>query len=290
MSDKATLVAAVLLGCGAGFLGGRLAAPEAEPQARGDLAALEGRLADLEATADALATQVQGAEPLLSGTAAPAPGTRPTDLRAAVVATLKEPTAELDGLLAAAVERSQSARKAGAVKGKEADGGEKTLQWIEGELARWAEKYDLAPHQLESLKSVARAGMAEITEAKQRAAPATEIAQLEVKHQGQVREIVGDRVYAETERERVMREARGNVTWLAAAVGLTPTQHTEMDRILTEGVTRALPMVVRLRSEALTQEESAQLHARLNEQRGEVWDSIRNGLLTEEQRARIPGK
>ncbi|MHC4471881.1 MAG: hypothetical protein ACYTDY_00270 [Planctomycetota bacterium] len=211
-----------------------------------------------------------------------------------LMAALREPSPELDELVAAAVARVGERKAKGP--GDEAKLGDraaiaKYVASIESELDRWSEEYGLSSGQVEELKSLTKRSIDRVVEAKASGAGELELRALGVEAQAEVRRIVGDRIYRATERDRLHRETRGKLFWLSAAVGgLSDEQHSELDRAIEAGVESSLADVVRLRSEPLPEREYDTTLERLRQAQAQRWKHIRHEILTEAQRRRIPGK
>ncbi len=219
-----------------------------------------------------------------------------------LLAALEAASPEVDQLIAAALARvaerqgekdnAQVEREAKAHKqrlsGKDVEG---MIKYIDSELDRWAEAYELHPSQLGALKDLARSAIDVRREAEDRGAGKWEIVGLDVGAQAEVRRIVGERVYVETERERLTREARREFTWLTFAVGgLSEEQHGAIDTVVEARVAGKLSDVVRVRSESMPAEDYGALYERIEQVDQAAWQQIRNEILTAEQRNRIPGK
>jgi hypothetical protein len=295
MAGKSALLLASLLGGVAGFVGGQFGSSQAPSGPSLEVAALEARLAALEARrADAPGLRGEVRAPL-AGTPAAAVPTGGEALERGLIEVLRAPSAELRTLLAAAPRFEGGDLPEGTPPAKEggADGAvslDKRIEGIDAQIDSAAETYGLHHTQVEALKELTRRALARTAEAQAAGAGKEDLRRLEVDVQGEVRQILGEDTYAAVERSRVTREARGKLTWLSAAVGLTEAQHTRLDAILAEGVERALPDVIRVRTEHLSPQAFEEAQARLGAGRTKDWDRIRNDLLTPEQRARIPGK
>ena len=219
------------------------------------------------------------------------------DVHALLTMALEEGSPALDELVAAAAARARQ----GADGGNEMDSGKgkgwgdgkgaALIAWIDSEVERWAETHSLAPTQVEALNLLTRRVIQQRTEAKESGASDWELTRLDVVAQAEVRQIVGDQVYVATERDRLTRELRGWVTWLPSSVGgLSDEQHAQLDQIIASSVEGRLYDTVRLRSEPMAEEDHGALGQELGEQQKQTWSSIREEVLTEVQRARIPGK
>lgn len=294
MAGKTALLLASVLGGVAGFVGGQLGSSQAPSGPSLEVAALEARLAALEARRSdppGLRGEVRAPLPGTSPAAAPTGGEA---LERGLIEVLRAPSPELRTLLAAAprieagdVPEGTPAKEGGADGSTSLD---KRIEGIDAQIDSAAETYGLHHTQVDALKELTRRALARTAEAQAAGAGKEELRGIEVDVQGEVRQILGEDTYAAVERSRVTREARGKLTWLAAAVGLTEAQHTQLDAILAEGVERALPDVIRVRTEHLSPQAFEEAQARLGAGRTKDWDRIRNDLLTPEQRARIPGK
>jgi hypothetical protein len=291
MAGKATIAVAVALGCASGFVGGRLSSTVSGSDVGNQVEMLQARVADLE-TEPARAPILRGRSGPASEAPLPVQPGMSEPLEAALLALLESPSPALRARFREALEDPVSERDEPTVRLSDEE--ERKLAEfiadIDAVLDGWSETYGLREFQVEELKVVARRSIARMVEAKRQGASPQELAAMDVAAQAEVRRIVGDAVYLATERERVTGEARKALTWLSAAVGLTPTQHTQLDRLVAEGVERDLPAIVRLRSESLIDDDREALQRSLEQQREENWLRIRNELLTEEQRQRIPGK
>ena len=291
MAGKATIAVAVALGC-ASRLRRRLALVHRLGLRREQ----PGR--DAPRSRRDLETERAGA-PILRGRSDPAseaplpmqPGMS-EPLEAALLALLESPSPALRARFREALEDHVSERDEPTVRLSDEEERDlaKFIADIDAVLDGWSDTYDLREWQVEELKSLLRRSVERMAGAKRQGASPQELAAMDVEAQAEVRRIVGDAVYVATERVRVTQGARNALTWLSAAVGLTPAQHTQLDRFVAEGVERDLPAIVRLRSETMADEEREALQRRLEQQRDETWRRIRNELLTEEQRQRIPGK
>jgi len=290
MVSKATIVTAVAMGCAAGFLGGRLAGPTQRPEVDGELATLQMRLSDLEKDRER--------PPSLEGRSIPppgAPGAAPVDLSAARLETalldlLTDPSPELRARIAEIAKASPTDKEEG--KSSPAQGEQKAvaalLTGIDAEAERWGKAYDLGEGRVEELKGLARRAIQRTLDAKREGASAQQLAALDVETQAEVRRLVGDGVYAATERARITADARKGLTWVSAAVGLTPAQHTQLDRMLSDSVEQALPDVIRYRTVPLPEAERAALLASLEQRKAANGERFRTEVLTEEQRRRLP--
>lgn len=290
MVSKLTILAAVTLGCGAGFLGGRLAGSPTAPEADGEIATLQARLSEVE--------KDRTRPPSLEGHATPPPAA-PTAagaevdaarLEAAVLALLEAPSPALRVKLAELAKASPP--EAGDAKPTAAEGDPKAiaalLTGVDAEAERWGKTYDLGDARVDELKALARRAIERTLAAKREGATAQQLAALDVETQAEVRRLVGDPVYVATERARITADARKGITWVAAAVGLTAAQHTQLDRILAESVEQVLPDVIRYRTTPLPDAERAAIQASLEQRRTSGWDRFRTDVLTEEQRRRLP--
>lgn len=290
MVSKATVLMAVILGGGAGLLGSRLAAPAQRPEADGELAGLQARVSELE--------KDRGRPPVLEGRAAPSPGApaaAPEELSAArlepaLLELLEAPSPALRARLAELAKAPPADKGDGKPAG--AEGEQKAmaalLTGVDAEAERWGKTYDLGDARVDELKALARRAVQKTVDAKREGATAQQLAALDVETQAEVRRLVGDPVYVATERARITADARKGITWVAAAVGLTPAQHTQLDRILAESVEQVLPDVIRYRTTSLPDAERAAIEASLAQRRTAGWDRFRADVLTEEQRRRLP--
>ncbi len=223
------------------------------------------------------------------------PAAEELDIDAAVLATLKDPSPELDGLLTAAVERGSKAR--GGIAGRKKLTGvnraatDKYAASVDARLDEWALEYGLSGSQVDELKSISRAAIERISEAKLNGVGGDDLNAMSVEMQAGIRRVVGDDVYGQVERNRITREARGKLAWVSNAVGgLDDDQHAALDRVVDDSMEGRLPDVIRLRSETMSEPEAETLRERVSRSSSETWEEIRDEILTDEQRRRIPGK
>lgn len=253
-------------------------------------AQLEARVGELEArpalvlTKPGLAAKTEPAhgkiEKIETGrTDSPSAGIREDEL----VAALSQEGSAVEDAVQAMMERLARRRDAKAVAKKN----EAVAAWVEGEIDRWGKQYELSSGQVNSLKELTKKAL----EAQGEEMEPWARTQLEVKTQGEVRRIVGDRVYRATEQERMLNEARKSVSWVAYSVGgMTDEQHAQLDRLVHERVEGKLDDTVRVRSEDLGQANHEAMMQRMRDYDLESWRQIREGILTETQRARLPTK
>lgn len=200
-----------------------------------------------------------------------------------LVAALSQEGSAVEDAVQALMERLARRRDAKAVAKKN----EAVAAWVEGEIDRWGKQYELSSGQVNSLKELTKRAL----EAQGEEMEPWARTQFDVKTQGEVRRIVGDRVYRATEQERMLNEARKSVSWVAYSVGgMTDEQHAQMDRLVNERVEGKLDDTVRVRSEEMGQGNYEAMMQRMRDYDLESWRQIREGILTETQRARLPTK
>lgn len=290
MISKATVVTAVALGCAAGFLGGRLGGSAPGPEVDGEIASLHAKLSELERGRVPPQSLEGRAPPSLDAPGTPAEAISSARIEAALLELLEDPSPELRAKLAGNAKTPPADKVDG--KSSASDGDPKAiaalLTGVDAEAERWGKAYDLGDARVAELKALARHAVQRTVDAKRGGASAQQLAVLDVETQAEVRRLVGDTVYAATERARITAEARKGLTWVSAAVGLTPAQHTQLDRILYDSVEQALPDVVRYRTVSLPEAERTAIEASLTKRRTENWERFRADVLTEEQRLRLP--
>lgn len=290
MVSKATVVTAVALGCAAGFLGGRLAAPPPRTEVDGEVASLQVRIAELETD--------RSRPPSLEGRPASSPAApgalsgegSAARLEAALLEVLEHPSPPLRAKLSELAKAPQVDKGEGKAPTPEGDPKAiaALLAGVDAEAERWGKTYDLGEGRVDELKALAQRAVQKTVDAQREGASAQQLAALDVETQAEVRRLVGDPVYTATERARITADARKGITWVAAAVGLTPAQHTQLDRLLSESVEQVLPDVIRYRTTSLPDTERAAIEASLAQRRTAGWDRFRADVLTEEQRRRLP--
>ena len=247
---------------------------------RAELDATRNELAGLRTRLDAISTSATAE----SSAGSPSDG-RTDSIDSVVARLLESPSEELEDLLADAVERAQARGKEGTPNAV----AEGIIAFLDAELDRWSKRYDLYPDQVDDLKALARRAVAERQEAEAEGASEWEITELDVQAQAQVRQIVGDDVYRQTERERLTREARGALRMVSFAVGgLSSEQNEALDAIVERRVAGKLDDVVRIRSVALGPDQHAELESQLEAFDADAWQEVRENVLTEAQRKRLP--
>ena len=208
-----------------------------------------------------------------------------------LAAALEAPSPKLEELLVAAMDEVRERQELRERDAKRKKGAKGLISFIDGELDRWSDEYDLTTQEVDELKGLTRRAIDQRMAAEADGASGYELTQLGVEAQGEVRRIVGDEVYRRTERDRLTREARGKLMWLTVAVGgLSEEQHSSLDTVVDAAVEDRLDDVIRRRAEPLTQDEYDTLGALIKQDQASTWERIRDDVLTEEQRRRIPGK
>ena len=264
-----------------------------DPQRRdeGDGQAVEllsPRVQELEAKLAVFENRIRELESTRADASSPAEGENAMKMLAAA---LEAPSPELEELLVAAmdeVRQRQALRKSDA---KREQGAKGLISFIDGELDRWSDEYDLTTQEIDELKSLTRRAIDQRMAAEADGASRYELTQLGVETQGEVRRIVGDEVYRRTERDRLTREARGKLMWLTVAVGgLSEEQHASLDSVVDGAVEDRLDDVIRMRAEPMPEDEYNAVGALIKQDQASTWANIREDVLTEEQRRRIPGK
>lgn len=296
MENKVVLLAAMLLGCAAGFLGGRLGGaptatpPGADPADPAAITHLEARVAELEAALSA--TNLSAAGEAL-----------PNDLADATMRALAQPRGSTADILLCAVliptfgvarppsrhlhapgEPALAALRTQALRGSTAEALEARL--IEGARAgvrayieTWLESYGVPQDGFAAIVARALEGFDALVAGRARGDDAQALHTIDQACQAHMRNYVGDEVYSEIVKRRLATEQTWWMAHLHSAQLITSDQAAAIKEVFETAAQRDLADRIRLRTDVLDLEERAQLIEDLDARWSEDKARIENEIL-----------
>ena len=296
MENKVVLLAAMLLGCAAGFLGGRLGgAPSAgtathDPADRAAIARLEARVLELEAALSA------------SGVTA-ASESLPDDLADAAMRALAQSRGSTVDILLCAItvpvlgvprppshhlhapEASFLAElRTQASRGSTAEALEARLvggarAGVRAYIERWVESYGVPQDGFAAIVARALEGFDALVAARARNVDANALYAIDQACQAHMRNYVGDEVYAEIVRRRLATEQRWWMAHLQSTHSVTVEQTSAINEVFDAATERDLDDRIRLRTDVLDAQAREELTDALDARWAEDKARIENEIL-----------
>jgi hypothetical protein len=164
------------------------------------------------------------------------------------------------------------------------------LDAVDKRLEELREPLALSEDEIQRIQVLALEKIADRQADEAEGAPQAELGEIDRAAQAGVREVLGDARYRQYRKLDIDKIARPMVAKVSSLAGVNALQRREIEGLLSEHIDRIVDKEVRIRSESLSSEERGELRRQIDEQNQEAWRRLREDILTEEQRKRVPNR
>ncbi len=195
----------------------------------------------------------------------------------------------VDAVRSAIGEIQRQNREVGAEK-KRGDDRKRYLTEVDKRLRDYADPLQLTEAQLTSFKSAAETSIDARLAAQANGAKREELESLDREKERAFRDILGSARHREYRKLEIDRFARPFIADIASKAGVDGRQRDQIESLLSSHIDRLVDTDVRLKTEELDGSTRTTLRTSVNTANREAWDRLRNEILRDDQRDRVPAR
>ena len=190
--------------------------------------------------------------------------------------------------VSAAMTEIERRRKARSAQENLVQRRDKFLASIKKRYRNYREPLQLSGDELERIEKTATTYVDERLDLQADGATRPELEARDREARREIRAILGTDRYRKLRRLELDQSARPVIVDAANRAGVDAGQRKQIETLLADHIERVVDLDVRLRTDEVSDDERRQIREQMNTANRSSWDRLRNDILTDEQRERVP--